>query len=135
MKHEGYLFAAGFVFYAVVDTVYFFVTGGDEPVGTTVLALTAGLAAIVGFYMLYTGRRLTGPRPEDRKDAEISEAAGELGFFSPHSWWPLAVGVAAATSVLGLIFAWWLFLLGAVMLVLTAIGFVMEYYKDEFVRD
>ncbi len=134
MKVEGYLFAAGFVFYTVVAAVYAFVTKGSEPVGITVLALTAGLAAIVGFYVLFTGRRLSGPRPEDRTDATIDEAAGELGFFSPHSWWPLLVGAAAAITVLGLIFAAWLLLLGAVALVLASIGFVLEYYKGEFAR-
>ena len=29
------------------------------------------------------------PRPEDRKDGEIADGAGELGFFPPYSWWPL----------------------------------------------
>ena len=54
------------------------------------LAFTAGLAFLVGYYLLFTG-------PPDRRpargptDAEIAEGAGELGFFSPHSWWPLAV--------------------------------------------
>ena len=26
---------------------------------------------------------------DDDLDAEVSDGAGELGFFSPHSWWPL----------------------------------------------
>ena len=86
MKTEGLLFAGCAVFFAIVDIVYW--TLSRDPTGTTALALAVGLAFLVGFYLFVTGRR-TGMRPEDRRDAEISESAGEFGFFSPHSWWPL----------------------------------------------
>ena len=41
------------------------------------------------------------PRPEDLKDAEIADGAGELGFFPPYSWWPLWCGGALAVIVYG----------------------------------
>ena len=38
----------------------------EEPVGTVALAFTAGLAFLVGYYLLFTARRID-PRPEDSK--------------------------------------------------------------------
>ena len=53
------------------------------------------------------------PRPEDRKDAEIADGAGELGFFPPYSWWPLWCGAALAVIVYGMALgAWWLVIIG-----------------------
>ena len=68
------------------------------------------------FYCLRLAARL-GPRPEDRPDAEIDDGAGEYGFFSPHSWWPLPTALSAAIMMLGFVFAWWLTVLGAFMLI------------------
>ena len=49
-----------------------------------------------------------GVRPEDRNDATIDEADPDYGFFSPHSWWPIAVAIATGITVMGLVFAVWL---------------------------
>jgi len=82
--------------------------------------------------VLFTGRRLPRERPEDRKEAEIAEGTGEIGFFSPHSWWPLFTGLAAAVSALGFAIGWWLFLIGMLFTLLSAIGFVFEYYCGHY---
>ena len=66
-----------------------------EPVGTTAMAISVGFAFMIGYYLMFTARRI-GDQPEDNKQAEISDGAGEIGFFSPHSWWPLFVCLAAA---------------------------------------
>ena len=58
--------------------------------------------------------------------------AGELGFFSPHSWWPLFVCLAVALSAVGLVIGWWLFLIGVFAIVMSMIGFVFEYYRGNF---
>ena len=42
------------------------------------------------------------PRPEDRKDAEIADGAGELGFFPPYSWWPLWCALTLGRVVFGI---------------------------------
>ena len=73
------------------------------------------------------------PRPEDRKDGEIADGAGELGFFPPYSWWPL----------------WCALTLGGVRLrhrrralvavhhrraslgAIALIGWIFEYYRGE----
>ena len=128
MKVEGWLFAAGFFFFAISAVIYGVLA--EEPVGTVALAFTAGLAFLVGYYLLFTARRID-PRPEDSKDAEIAEGAGELGFFSPHSWWPLALAIFAATAFLGVVIGWWLFIIGALGGGLAVIGLVFEYYRGE----
>ena len=129
MKVEGWLFVGCAAFFAAADVVYWHFS--KDPTGTTALALAVGLAFLTGFYLLFTGRRLP-PRPEDRPDAEIAEGTGELGFFSPHSWWPLITGLSAATAALGVAIGWWLFLIGMLFVLLSAIGFVFEYYRGQY---
>jgi hypothetical protein len=102
-----------------------------DPTGTTALALAVGLAFLSGFYVLFTGRRLPR-RPEDDNEGEIYQGTGELGFFSPHSWWPLFVGIAAGTAALGMAVGWWMFLIGALATLLSMIGFVFEYYRGHY---
>ena len=129
MKIEGYLFVFSALFFAMMDVIYWL--WSHDPTGTTALALTVGLAGLVGFYLLFTGRRV-GARPEDDKEADIADGAGELGFFSPHSWWPLFAALAAATAALGAVIGWWLLMIGMFAVVLTAVGFVFEYYRGHF---
>jgi hypothetical protein len=126
MKVEGLLFTGVAVFFAGVDVVYWYTS--HDPTGTTALALAVALGFLVGFYLFITGRR-TGMRPEDRPNAEISEAAGEFAFFSPYSWWPLFTAGAVAIVAVGVVFAWWLAIVGLMCVVITALGFVLEYYR------
>jgi hypothetical protein len=84
---------------------------------------------MVGFYVWFTQKRIGVTLPEDNATAEISDGAGELGFYSPHSWWPLPVALGACTMGLGLIIGWWLALIGLGALVISVIGMVTEYEK------
>jgi hypothetical protein len=129
MKVEGLLFLVGFVFYAAVAMIYWYLS--RDEVGTTAVALTGALAFLIAFYALYTSKRVY-PRPEDRLDAEIDEADPEYGFYSPHSWWPLAVAFGAMVIVFGLIFAVWLIVMGVALLVVALVGWLFEYYRGEF---
>ena len=131
MKIEGWLFGAGFIFYAVIAGVYWYLS--RDEIGTTALVMTGALAFLVAFYVLYTAKRVY-PRPEDRADAEIDEADPEYGFFSPHSWWPLPVAFGAMLTALGFIFAVWLAVLGVVVLMVAVIGWLFEYYRGAFAR-
>jgi len=87
------------------------------------------LAGMVGFYIWFTQKRIGKILPEDNTDAEIADGAGELGFFSPHSWWPLPTGMSAVATGLGLIIGWWFTLIAISALVICVIGWVTEYEK------
>ena len=84
MRTEWKLFAivSGFLLFATF--LYGFWTegasGGVEWIGTTALALSFLLTAMCGGFFWFVSRRID-PRPEDRPDAEISDGAGEVGFF------------------------------------------------------
>lgn len=131
MKIEGWSFGLGFIFYIVVGGAYWYFS--RDEVGTTLLVLTGGLAFLIAFYVLYTAKRVY-PRPEDRQDGEIEEADPEYGFFSPHSWWPLVVGLGTAGVALGLVFAVWFVVLSTFVLVFGVMGWLFEYYRGEFAR-
>jgi uncharacterized membrane protein len=129
MRVEGYLFLGCAIFFGGSDIVYWHFS--HDPTGSTALAISVGLAFLIGFYVLFTGRRLP-VRPEDENEGEIYEGTGELGFFSPHSWWPLFLGLAAAVAAIGVAIGWWLFLIGMLMVLLAVIGFVFEYYRGHY---
>ena len=133
MKTEYKIFAgvAAFLFAAAI--LYASWTNGEtghvEWVGTVALILSGLLCSMCGGFFWFVARRID-LRPEDREDAEIAEGAGEIGFFSPGSYWPFGIAVAAAIAGLGLVFwMWWLIALGLVMVVLTACGLLFEYYS------
>jgi len=128
MKVTGLFFAWAAFAYYVVAGIYWWVA--QEVIGTTVLALTGGLATIVGFYMLFTAKRI-GELPEDSLLAEVHQADNEYGFFSPHSWWPLPVGLFAGVIALGIVFAAWLLVLGIVGLLVAVTGWLFEYYRGD----
>ena len=129
MRVEGWLFLGCAIFFGVADIFYWNLS--HDPTGTTALALSVCLAFLIGFYVMFTGRRLP-PRPEDNQEGDIVQGTGELGFFSPHSWWPLFVGLAAALATVGVAIGWWLFLIGALGVILSMIGFVFEYYRGHY---
>jgi hypothetical protein len=127
MRVEARIFEIITAFFFLSAVVYGLWSGG-EPVGTVALTLTGGLTLIVGTYFRFVSRRVR-MRPEDNAEAEISDGAGELGFFSPGSYWP--VGMAAAATVVGFALAfaeWWLVALGILALLTTIAGLVFEYH-------
>ena len=129
MRIEGFLFVGCAIFFAIADVVYWL--WSKDPTGSTALGISVGLAGLIGFYVLFTGSRVD-PRPEDDRQGEIAQAAGEHGFFSPHSWWPLFTALAVGLAAVGVVIGWWMVLIGMLAIVLAAIGFVFEYYRGHF---
>ncbi|MGP9781237.1 cytochrome c oxidase subunit 4 [Glutamicibacter sp. AOP12-B1-11] len=130
MKVESWLFLGGIFFFTPVAVVYGYMTNWNEWVGLLALLMLTGLSAMVGGYLFFTAKRV-GARPEDRIDGEIHENAGDLGLFSPWSWWPLVLAGAAAIGFLGLAVGWWVFYIGAGLAVVALVGWVYEYSRGD----
>lgn len=133
MRTEWKIFAAVAAFLIGVDVVYAAWTKGQsgqaEWIGIVALLLSALLCLMCAGFFWFISRRID-PRPEDRPDAEISDGAGEVGFFSPGSYWPFGLALAATVVGLGLVF-WQLWLLGVglVSVIFATSGLLFEYYS------
>lgn len=126
MKVESRLFEIIAAFFFISGVVYAILA--KESVGVVGLFLTGGLAMIIGTYFRFVSRRLEG-RPEDNPDAEVADGAGDVGFFSPGSYWPIGLAASAAVVAIGMAFFFvWLMVIGGVLLVAAACGFVFEYH-------
>lgn len=131
-EYKIFLLVTGFLYLATVVygwwTWYESPTNTIEWAGTLALLLAGTLTLMCGGYFWFVARRID-PRPEDRNDAEIAEGAGEIGFFSPGSYWPFGLAVATLVTGIGLVYlAWWLIIAGLVAVILAASGLLFEYY-------
>src|SRR3954451_3668505 len=132
MKVEARIFLWTMLFVFAVAAAYAVWTETDggrvEVAGTAALILSGGLLGISGSFFWFVSRRIDA-RPEDRNDAEIAEGAGELGFFSPGSYWPVAIAVGALVTAMGAATVqYWLMGLGVVLILITSGGLLFEYY-------
>ncbi len=128
MKVEGRIFLGFVAFFGLATVVYWELS--REVAGTTALAFTTFMSFLVGYYLIFTARRIDD-RPEDDQLGEIADGAGDLGVFSPHSWMPLAVAASASVMTLGTVFGWWLAIIGLFFLILSVMGFVFEFYRGD----
>ncbi len=129
MKAERWIFTLIALFFVVVAPIYWFMSG--EIIGTVALLLTLAFCGMLAVYLTIQSRKID-PRPEDRKDAEIGEGAGELGFFPGRSIWPFWTALTVTVMALGPVFGWWLTLLGAGVGVWALTGWVYQYYRDDY---
>ena len=98
---------------------------------TSALVITALLSAAGDASTSASTPRKLDAAPGGPQGAEIADGAGELGFFPPHSWWPLWCGATLGVMFLGI----------AVGLVaghhrrrsrrLALCGWIFEYYRGE----
>src|SRR3982751_1185940 len=132
MKSEWRLFGIITAFLFLAAIVYGWWTKyslhGVEWIGTVALVLSGLLTTMCTLFFFTVSQRID-LRPEDRPDAEISDGAGEVGFFSPGSYWPLGIAVAALLAGLGLVY-WhvWLLAFGLLGILGTTGGLLFEYY-------
>jgi hypothetical protein len=129
MKMETLIFGIMALFFLVVTPVYWFMS--YDWTGTSALTMSFLLTTLVTFYLGFHATHMD-PRPEDQKQAEIADGAGELGFFPPYSWWPLWCAATLATCVLGIVYGWWLFIIGVALGALAISGWIYEYYRGEY---
>jgi hypothetical protein len=132
MKTEWRLFIGIAFFLALLAPAYAWWTdyslGGVDWVGTTALIMSTLLCSMCGGYFWFVSRRID-PRPEDREDGEIADAAGEIGFFSPGSYWPFGIAAFATLAGIGMVF-WmvWLIAVGLIGVIFAACAMIFEYY-------
>jgi hypothetical protein len=128
MKVTARMFA-GIAVFLLADVIVYWIMSHD-PTGTAALVMALGLCGMIAYYLTFTARRI-GAGPDDRDDAEPHEGAGEQGFFSPHSWWPLVLAAAGACTFLGVAVGFWLVFFAVPFLGFAVYGLVFEYYRGE----
>ncbi len=144
MRTEYKIFAGVAVFLFGAAAVYGFYTsysgnasgtegdgfqGGIEWVGVIALILSGLLCVMCAGFFWFVARRID-LRPEDREDGEIAEGAGEVGFFSPGSYWPFGIALSASIAGLGLVFwMWWLLAFGLILVIFSSCALLFEYYS------
>lgn len=126
MKVESRIFEIVTAFFFLCAIVYAVLA--SEPAGVAALFLTGGLSLIIGTYFRFVSRRLEA-RPEDNPEAEVADGAGDVGFFSPGSYWPITVAASAALVGISLAFFYvWALVIAGVLLLITVGGLVFEYH-------
>ncbi|MHA5048482.1 cytochrome c oxidase subunit 4 [Streptomyces sp. SD15] len=128
MKVQGKMFLWLAAFILVMAIVYG--VWSKEPAGTTALFLAFGLSVMIGYYLAFTARRVDALAQDD-KEADVADEAGEVGFFSPHSWQPLSLGVGCALGFMGVVFGWWLLYFSLPLFLIGLWGWVFEYYHGD----
>ena len=129
MKAESLIFGVVTTFFALVAPAYWFMAG--DWTGTSALVMTALLAGMIALYIGFHASKMD-PRPEDLKEGEIADGAGELGFFPPYSWWPLWCALTMGVMVYGIALTqWWLLIIGGGIGFIALSGWIFEYYRGE----
>ena len=129
MKAERWIFVFITAFFVVVAPIYWFMS--REIIGTVALLLTVAFSGMLAVFFTITSNKID-PRPEDRKDGEIIEVAGEVGFFPSSSIWPFWAAITVTIMALGPVFGWWLTLVGAGLGVWAIVGWTYQYYRDDY---
>jgi hypothetical protein len=125
----GFLAGLFFVF-AVVYAFWTWANSrrGIEYVGVVALALSAMFFLLPAVFMALVSRRID-PRPEDRADAEPSDGAGVVGFFSPGSYWPVPIALGALVAAFGIsVGQYWMLGVGLLGVLISVTGLLLEYY-------
>jgi len=130
VKAEKWVFGFIFIFFLIVTPVYYFMS--KEIAGTFVLGFTGLLGGMIAGYLALTARSFD-PRPEDRRDAEVVEAAGTVGFFAPKSMWPFWTALTLTVIFLGpALQQAWISLVGIGIGIWSCSGWVLEFYRGDY---
>ena len=134
MRINGNIFTIMAIYFLIVTGAYavwsFIDTGTVEIIGTAAIGMLVLMSVFIAFY-LYKSDKVQGPVPEDRLDALIEDGEAEVGFFSPWSWWPFALGAGSAIAFASLAVGWWLFFIALPIGLVALVGFVFEYSRGQ----
>ena len=119
-------------YFTIADIAYGIWTylewGAIEPIGTAAIGLLVILSVFIAYY-LWSGMKRAGVLPEDNLLGNIDDESGEMGFFSPWSWWPLMLGASSALAFASLAVGWWMFFIALPIGLVSVVGFVYEYSR------
>lgn len=123
-------------FYAIMTVMYSVWTSADgklEWVGAVAFALMFAFSAFIAWYLGLENKPFAKKLlPEDRLDAEISDADEELGFFAPQSIWPIMLAGVIGAIFLSIAFGWWPAFFFAPVLLVALGGWVYEFYRGRY---
>jgi hypothetical protein len=128
VKIQGKMFLWLSAFILITAIVYG--VWSKEAAGTTALVMAFALSVMIGFYLAFTARRVDVGAQDDM-EADVADGAGEVGFFAPHSWQPLSLGIGGALAFLAIAMGWWLLYFSAPLILVGLYGWVFEYYRGE----
>lgn len=129
MRAEARIFLILTAFFLIVTPVYWLTT--HETTGTAALVLTFFLSLMITGYLALIARRIDD-RPEDKREGEIVEGAGEVGFFPPQSIWPLFCALSLALVMVGLVIGWWMVIIAGALGIVSLTGLIYQYYRGEY---
>ena len=131
-KLDGKIFLYRMAFYALVAVIY----GSSQrctcraaSIDRRRRACLHGLHGVPHRLLLHVHGQARGRPAGGRPGGRPGDADPEYGFFSPHSWWPLALGASFAIIAYGWVFAAWVVAFGVASLLISLWGFVFEYYR------
>jgi cytochrome c oxidase subunit IV len=111
------------VFALVIAAIYWFVS--YESAGTLMLLTMAVGLALAAAYLLLLRRQAS--LAADRRDVRPSDVRDEpVGVFASHSVWPAVLALGCAVGLTGLIYGWWLAVLGAGGVTAALVGLVRD---------
>lgn len=133
MKASERVFGVVGVFCFVMAAIYGFWTNAAAPDGVEYVGVVGlGLGGVLGFmiawYLNITHKKLP-PAPEDDPLGDIDQIQGDYGFFTPHSWQPLWLALAAAVFFLGLAVGVWVMAVGVLISIPALIGWTYEHWR------
>lgn len=124
MRTFAKVFTASGAFILASTTIYWLVS--SETAGTILLSGTGAATLVMAAYAGLKMRRSAEPA-EDRGDGDPGEGAGEpIASFTMDSPWPLILGVGLAVLAGGLVFGPPLLIVGAIVVVVAAVGMMRE---------
>lgn len=101
--------------------------GGAESVGIVAFVMAVLFSFMLGGYFHITDRGVD-VLPEDWEEAEVEDASGIYGFFSPGSIWPFVMSMSIAVLGYGVAFYFlWMIVLGLVLLAWSTTMLSLQY--------